>query len=83
MYKYNELFCLSILSPYNQNSTSFNHSIILHHRLIATMFLPSVHAEGDRDVLVKLIEENPLGILITGIPSLLRWIEVTVDLPES
>ncbi|KAE8418730.1 putative FMN-binding domain-containing protein [Aspergillus pseudocaelatus] len=33
------------------------------------MFLPSVHAESDTDVLLKFIQENPLGILITGINS--------------
>ncbi|PLB49125.1 hypothetical protein P170DRAFT_475441 [Aspergillus steynii IBT 23096] len=33
------------------------------------MFLPSVHAETDRDVLLQFIRENPLGMLITGINS--------------
>ncbi|KAE8403631.1 putative FMN-binding domain-containing protein [Aspergillus pseudonomiae] len=33
------------------------------------MFLPSVHAESDTDVLFQFIQENPLGILITGINS--------------
>ncbi|KAJ5103598.1 hypothetical protein N7532_004127 [Penicillium argentinense] len=30
------------------------------------MFLPSVHAETDKEVLLQFIKENPLGILITG-----------------
>ncbi|KAJ5709304.1 transcriptional regulator [Penicillium malachiteum] len=33
------------------------------------MFLPSVHAETDTDVLLQFIRENPLGILITGLKS--------------
>ncbi|KAL4891515.1 transcriptional regulator PAI 2-type [Aspergillus ambiguus] len=33
------------------------------------MFLPTVHAELDTDALLQFIQENPLGILITGIPS--------------
>lgn len=32
------------------------------------MFLPSIHAERDRDTLIELISENPLGILITNVP---------------
>ena len=30
------------------------------------MFLPSVHAETDKEVLLQFIKENPLGLLITG-----------------
>ncbi|KAJ5590788.1 hypothetical protein N7450_004760 [Penicillium hetheringtonii] len=30
------------------------------------MFLPSVHAETDKEILLQFIKENPLGILITG-----------------
>lgn len=33
------------------------------------MFLPSVHAESDTEILLKFIQENPLGILIRGINS--------------
>lgn len=33
------------------------------------MFLPSVHAETDTEVLLQFIRENPLGILITGLQS--------------
>ncbi|KAJ5735430.1 uncharacterized protein N7483_000555 [Penicillium malachiteum] len=33
------------------------------------MFLPSVHAETDTEVLLQFIRENPLGILITGLKS--------------
>ncbi|PYI09192.1 transcriptional regulator [Aspergillus sclerotiicarbonarius CBS 121057] len=33
------------------------------------MFLPAVHSEPDRNVLLQFIKENPLGILITGIGS--------------
>jgi transcriptional regulator len=33
------------------------------------MFLPSVHAETDTEVLLQFIRENPLGILITGLSS--------------
>ncbi|PWY77318.1 transcriptional regulator [Aspergillus sclerotioniger CBS 115572] len=33
------------------------------------MFIPSVHNEPDREVLLQFIKENPLGILITGIDS--------------
>ncbi|PYI14946.1 negative transcriptional regulator [Aspergillus violaceofuscus CBS 115571] len=33
------------------------------------MFIPSVHAETDTEALLQFIHDNPLGLLITGIPS--------------
>ncbi|PYI11010.1 putative transcriptional regulator [Aspergillus sclerotiicarbonarius CBS 121057] len=33
------------------------------------MFIPTVHAESNTEVLLQFIKENPLGILITGIDS--------------
>ncbi|KAJ5287735.1 hypothetical protein N7478_003421 [Penicillium angulare] len=52
------------------------------------MFLPSVHAEQDTEVLLQFIRENPLGILITGLKSseqdFLQCTHVpwVLDLPE-
>lgn len=51
------------------------------------MFLPSVHAETDNEVLLQFIRENPLGMLITGIDSSLDFLQCThvpcvLDLPE-
>ncbi|KAJ5094208.1 hypothetical protein N7456_010069 [Penicillium angulare] len=52
------------------------------------MFLPSVHAEQDTEVLLQFIRENPLGVLITGLKSseqdFLQCTHVpwVLDLPE-
>ncbi|KAJ5679798.1 FMN-binding domain-containing protein [Penicillium macrosclerotiorum] len=50
------------------------------------MFLPSVHAETDTDVLLQFIRENPLGMLITGVKSSNDFLQCThapfvIDLP--